>query len=85
MENTNIQKVAYLESLGVEVQDYDTKDLPTSTVFFSSSNGDFEIEFDSFDIGDSIQDIEYRADQYSCCGDILDKDYMLCPTCKEHC
>ena len=20
----------------------------------------------------------------SCCGDILDEDYMICPTCKEH-
>ena len=20
----------------------------------------------------------------SCCGDVLDEDYMICPTCKEH-
>ena len=32
---------------------------------------------------------EYDRDQdgniLSCCGDILDEDVMICPTCKEHC
>ena len=22
---------------------------------------------------------------YSCCGDLLDEDYRICPTYKEHC
>jgi hypothetical protein len=83
--NNNLQKVAYLESLGIEVHDYDTKGLPTDTVAFSTSEGDFDIEFDCFDIGDTLVKICYVANQYSCCGDILDPDYMICPTCKEHC
>jgi len=84
MENTNIQKVAYLESLGVEVHDYDAKDLPNSTVFFSTFEGDFEIEFDSFDTETPLSEIQRMANEFSCCGDILD-DYRICPTCKEHC
>ena len=85
MDNMNIQKVAYLESLGVEIQDYDTKDLPSSTVNFSTVDGDFEIVFDEFDTDTPLAKIQEMADQYSCCGDILDKDYMICPTCLEHC
>jgi len=26
-----------------------------------------------------------QCECYSCCGDLLDKDIMICPTCKEHC
>ena len=25
-----------------------------------------------------------NATLYSCCGDEVDKDWMMCPTCKEH-
>jgi hypothetical protein len=46
---------------------------------------DYEIEFDEFEIGDTASSIENAANIYSCCGDILDKDYMICPSCKEHC
>ncbi len=84
-ETLNIQKVAYLESLGVEVQDYDSKGLSSSTVYFSSMDGDFEILFDEFDLDTPLEKIQEDANQFSCCGDILDKDYMLCPTCLEHC
>ena len=47
---------------------------------------------------DFLKDIEvittdYKAQQLaktddeliSCCGDELDQDYMICPTCLEHC
>jgi hypothetical protein len=81
---TNRQKVAYLESLGYEIQDYDDKGLPNSTISFTGDY-DYEIEFDEFEIGDSESSIESTANIYSCCGDILDKDYMICPTCHEHC
>ena len=77
---TNEQKLNYLESLNVDIQGFDQ-----TGVSFTTSDGDFEIEFDEFEITDSLSTIENRADQYSCCGDILDKDYMICPTCKEHC
>ena len=26
-----------------------------------------------------------ECDCYSCCGDLLDEDIRICPTCKEHC
>jgi len=81
---TNRQKVAYLESLGYEIQDYCDKGLADSTVYFSGDY-DYEISFDEFEIGDTASSIENTANIYSCCGDILDKDYMMCPTCHEHC
>jgi len=34
-------------------------------------------------------DYDYDRDEdgnlLSCCGDILDEDIMICPTCHEHC
>jgi hypothetical protein len=81
---TNRQKVAYLESLKYEILGYDDKGLPNDTVSFRGDY-DYEIEFDEFEIGDSISSIENAANIYSCCGDLLDKDYMMCPTCYEHC
>ena len=33
----------------------------------------------------SSRDIENKSEWYSCCGDVLDKDTPLCPTCKEWC
>ena len=76
----NEQKLDYLESLGADIQGFDSQ-----TVSFSTSEGDFECELENFEIGDTLADIQTRSDQYSCCGDILDPDYMICPTCKEHC
>ena len=32
----------------------------------------------------SFEDIVEEADMYSCCGDVLDQDRMMCPSCKEH-
>jgi len=28
---------------------------------------------------------ELESEGVSCCGDELDEDIMICPTCKEHC
>ena len=81
----NNQKVNYLASLGftnievIEVYGYDTE-------YHFTNDGEqcsiFDVEFD---IKDTAQAILSAAAFYSCCGDILDKDYMICPTCKEHC
>ena len=30
-------------------------------------------------------DLDEDGNRLSCCGDILDPDYMICPTCREHC
>ena len=46
---------------------------------------DAYILFEEFEVGDSSDDICRAAEYYSCCGDILDKDWMMCPTCYEHC
>ena len=39
---------------------------------------------------DIIMNLQLRIydldeDELSCCGDELDPDIMICPTCKEHC
>ena len=30
-------------------------------------------------------ELDQDGNRYSCCGDILDPDIMMCPSCKEHC
>ena len=30
-------------------------------------------------------DLDEDGNRLSCCGDVLDPDFMICPTCKEHC
>ena len=43
------------------------------------------IEISDEDINNySFDDIVKEADMYSCCGDVLDEDIMMCPSCKEH-
>jgi hypothetical protein len=83
--NTKEAKENYLRELGftevdsIEVKGYDTE-------YNFENNGQFCAIFDDeFEVGDSISDIINASTFYSCCGDILDKDIMICPTCKEHC
>jgi len=80
MENNNQLKVDYLNSIGMKVEDFDK-----TNVSFDTGDYSADIEFDEFEIGDSFETIFNRSNIYSCCGDILDKDYMMCPTCYEHC
>ena len=80
MENQIKQKLEYLHSIGLMVEDHDN-----INVAFNSCSEFYDIDFDDFEIGDPAHKICERANQYSCCGDILDKDYMICPTCQEHC
>lgn len=79
MKNDNSEKVAFLQSLGFT----DVEDNGDNISF----EGDCQMSIDVEDIKltDTNADIERKSDKYSCCGDILDEDYMLCPTCKEHC
>ena len=30
-------------------------------------------------------ELDEDGNRLSCCGDILDEDFMICPSCKEHC
>jgi len=82
--STNQQKLDYLESLGFDIQSYDLGEQSYAS-FTDKDLIDFEISLDEFEVGDPMYMIYRQADQFSCCGDILDKDYMICPTCKEHC
>jgi hypothetical protein len=34
---------------------------------------------------DDGYELDEDGNRLSCCGDILDPDIMLCPSCKEHC
>jgi len=85
MENKFKEKINYLASLGftnievIEVYGYDTE-------YHFEDDGMNRSIFDcEFDIKDTAPAILSVTTFYSCCGDILDKDYMICPTCKEHC
>tara|TARA_R110000772_G_scaffold194656_1_gene305426 strand:+ start:763 stop:993 length:231 start_codon:yes stop_codon:yes gene_type:complete len=42
-------------------------------------------DLDAEEIAEQEDDIKYCFDCfYSCCGDELDQDIRMCPTCKEH-
>ena len=76
-------KLKYLESLGLPIDSFNLQNGKCYATW--SDDYDYEIDTDDFEINDPLSEIEKHADIYSCCGDILDKDYMICPTCKEHC
>jgi hypothetical protein len=76
-------KLQYLESLGLEIESFSVDNGKCFAYF--EDDYSYEIDLDDFDITDEIQKIYQKADIYSCCGDILDRDIMMCPTCKEHC
>ena len=72
------EKLNYLKGLGVEILDHDHLGVSFRADY------DYAIEWGEFFVGDSPETICRSADLYSCCGDIVDKDWMICPTCKEH-
>ena len=42
-------------------------------------------DLDAEEIAEQEDDVKYCFDCfYSCCGDELDQDIRICPTCKEH-
>lgn len=78
----NIEKQAQLEHLrsnGAYIEDHDTEE-----VSYHFDGYDYRISWDDFDVTDSMTRIKSSSDLYSCCGDVVDQDYMMCPTCKEH-
>ncbi len=76
-------KLQYLESLGLSVESFSLKNGICIASF--SDDYDYEIDLDEFEMFEEKHKIFQKADIYSCCGDILDRDFMMCPTCKEHC
>ena len=77
LDNTDL--VNFMQSLGFT----DVEDNGDNISF----EGEYSMSIDIAEISllDSYTDIVRKADKYSCCGDVLDEDYMICPTCKEHC
>lgn len=84
---TIIKKIEYLRSLGfTEVTYISVEGYTTEYNYFDDNHNLYCSIYDNeFEVGDTLEDITYAATLYSCCGDILDKDLMICPTCKEHC
>ena len=78
----NQAKVDYLKSLNLEVTEVHDDE---GVSFEAPDCYDAYILFEDFDIGDTQDQICYHAEYYSCCGDRLDKDWMVCPSCLEHC
>jgi len=72
------EKLNYLKGLGVEILDHDDAGVSFSTDY------EYSIEWANFKIGERLDFICLKADLYSCCGAIVDQDWMMCPICKEH-
>ena len=75
-ENNN--KVEYLKSLGFKVEGQ------YQDIISFSGDYDYNISTEDFEIGDAANQIVENSDIISCCGDMVDKDYMMCPSCREH-
>jgi len=73
------EKLNYLKGLGAEIEDFDNLE-----VGFKVDGYYYGIAFNDFEISDRLETICRSADLYSCCGDIVDQDWMMCPSCKEH-
>ena len=80
-----IERTTYLESLGFTEVEYSSCPGDITEYYFESYGRPCSIYEDEFEIGDSASQIMSAAEFYSCCGDPLDKDSMMCPSCKEHC
>lgn len=76
----NQEKIDYLKTL------FNVTDVVEDGCYFEAPDCcDAYIQFEDFQVGDTPSEICSSSEYYSCCGDILDKDYMMCPTCYEHC
>lgn len=77
----SIEAQLEVEKLGIDV--YDAND---THLFFEMDGCECEIEWDEVPRGITIQQLHQLCSMKSgCCGGDVDKDIMVCPTCKEHC
>lgn len=67
----------------VEVH-YFAEDLEDSLEMFEEDLQRKDLTLHSVEI-ESDYEYDEEGHMLSCCGDQLDPDIMLCPTCKEHC
>jgi len=80
-----IERTEYLESLGFTEVEYEEWPGSIMEYYFESDGMSCSIEADEFEFGDSASQIIGAATFYSCCGNVLNKDSMMCPSCREHC
>lgn len=81
---SNQEKANYLVSLGLEILSQEEDQIS----FLHDYDFDYEhqISFEDFEIGDSLKTIKNKSSVYSpCCGELLDRDIMLCRRCLEFC
>jgi hypothetical protein len=80
LSEENKKKLEHLESFNVTIEDYNEK-----SVSFTDDYS-YDIEFDDFEISDTLEQIiRWSTILSPCCGEVLDTDWMICPSCKEHC
>jgi hypothetical protein len=78
---SNSDGAKYLQSLGfTDVEDYGGEEI----CFIDYDGYSRSIFLSEFDTTSSAKEILCSAVIYSCCGDVVNKDYMICPSCKEH-
>ena len=51
---------------------------------FDYNGYSWAVDADKIDDTMTIDEILHEADRISCCGDLLNNDSDMCPTCKEH-
>ena len=77
--NTEAQFIAQLATWGMtDIEAADGVIYYTDDYYSKHIEGPFE------DIK-TLADLNNECVEYSCCGDELDPDHMICETCKEHC
>jgi len=73
-------KINHLANSGFTIKNSDT----LAVVFSNKSGYEFCIRFDDFEDGESGDTIMENSDLYSpCCGEYVDRDYMVCDQCQE--
>ena len=73
-------KINHLVNSGFTIKNSDT----LAVVFSNKSGYEFCIRFDDFEDGESVDTIMENSDLYStCCGEYVDRDYMVCDQCQE--
>lgn len=73
--------VEVLKGLGMEIVDFDDE-----KVEFNIDGNSATLEISEIEIGMTCEQVFDRCDlQSGCCGYPLNKDIMICPSCKEHC
>jgi hypothetical protein len=72
-----------LEEWGYEFTGH--TDVPEKLVTFQVDSLEMCATYEDVMDAEGIRELEAVAEWYSCCGDVLDHDVPMCPSCKEWC